>query len=130
MQDRKVVYRTSGTPFFGNSALLYFAWVTQRHHQCCIHHTEQFLNGPCCMAKPQGHTHHNKARHGQQYTQSLLYQAFQAKLRELHCAHETLISCDRGLNSYVSIIYHKKDYRTNLEEGHPPLCQLIPQLAL
>ena len=24
--------------------LLYFAWATQRHRQCCIRHTKQFLN--------------------------------------------------------------------------------------
>ena len=28
-----------------NIYLLYVAWADQRHHQCCIRHTEQFLNG-------------------------------------------------------------------------------------
>ena len=29
-----------------NTYLLYLAWATQRHCQCCIRHTALFLNGP------------------------------------------------------------------------------------
>ena len=36
------------------SYLLYVAWADQRHRQCCIRHTEQFLNGTVLYDGRQG----------------------------------------------------------------------------
>ena len=40
--DLSMVYIVAYIHYFG---LLYVAWADQRHRQCCIRHTEQFLNG-------------------------------------------------------------------------------------
>ena len=32
-------------------SLLYVAWANQRHRQCLIRHTEQFLTELCCMTE-------------------------------------------------------------------------------
>ena len=49
--DLSMVYIVAYIHYFG---LLYVAWADQRHRQCCIRHTEQFLNGTVLYDGRQG----------------------------------------------------------------------------
>ena len=45
--------------------LLYVAWADQRHRQCCIRHTEQFLTELCCMTDSEGEGGRTVGRFGE-----------------------------------------------------------------